>query len=223
MAATQIKLAQGIKELEKNENTFLWSHGENKGIGIDTIFCFGKNEWSIDVECKMGSYGMFIDAWLLDLGNDVIGFVQLYEHSRGGHTDPTISIIKFDGTLIGIHYQYAGDMFQAAYSKDKLWILHKDHRLSAQQDRQKYSGTLLMEMDLTNAQVNFHKPLYLPQNFSDENKPEFAWLQSIGLSGYSIKFINLNDSIYLSFALSNYQRAATKEYSDVSIPLIEFL
>lgn len=78
----------------------------------------------------MGGYGMYHSIHFLSLTDNYLGFVQTYEHERGGHIDQFLHVLDFQGNL---HWSFSCDgldLNQGVMSSSKLWLFHADtHKL----------------------------------------------------------------------------------------------
>lgn len=217
-----ITLAKAEKALTKNGNHFEMRHEDFNDGGVDTLICIGANNWQVSVKCSMMGYGMFRATWLLDLG-DYLGFVQLYEHSRGGHTDPTITIIDYTGSVRGTIDRYAGDFEAAAFDEKKLWLRHSDAREYRAAGLPNFTGTCLMQIDLATGKVEWEIPIQVSEKFLASQQLAHAWLTTIGLSAMRVDFIQLAGQVALDVSVVNYQRDNKGEYESLQILLADFL
>ena len=69
---------------------------------------------------------MFRENTLLDLGDDFIGVVQHYEHDRGGHTDPFLSVFSASGEPLWSFFERTTNLAHGLISRDRLWLLHSN-------------------------------------------------------------------------------------------------
>lgn len=219
---TRIALAHGQQELKKNGLSLRVTREEFSDGDVDTLECTGSNAWQVPVKCVMAGYGMFRANWLLDLG-EYIGFVQLYEHSRGGHADPAITIVDLEGAVRGTIYRYAGDFEVAAYSDQKLWLLHRDGRGHREAGLANSSGSCLMQIDLATGTIESETPIQVSAEFFQSQQLAHGWLTSIGLSSLRVAFSEAKEQVVLNISVVNYQRDKTKQYESLQIPLAEFL
>lgn len=215
-----IRLAQANSELEQNRCKLQVKHEDFSDGGVDTLVCSGEKSWQVGVKTSMSGYGMFMGSWLFDLGW-CIGFVQLYEHSRGGHRDPSISIIDFDGALRGTVYRYSGDFSTAAFDEKRLWLLHTDRRQYSEGPLRNFSGSCLMQINLATGKVESEKPIRVPERFFASQHLAHSWLTTIGLSALHVAIAQAANQVVLDISVVNYQREKTKEYDSLQIPLAE--
>jgi hypothetical protein len=212
-----MQLAQALKTLEKRGNTFTIRHEDFPDGGQDTLVCTGKNNWEIPVKNAMLGYGMFVDAWLFDL--DVYtALVQLYEHARGGHVDPAVTLTDDKGTLLGSIYRYAGDFNTAAFDAHKLWLLHSDAREHRQAGLSNFTGSCLMQIDLATAKLEHETPIQVPQNFMAAQKLAHGWLTGVGLRALDVKFAGHEGEVLLEVSVVNYQREKDLPYDSLRLP-----
>ncbi|MFO1478946.1 MAG: hypothetical protein U1F40_01960 [Turneriella sp.] len=217
-----MKLTRAAETLEKLGNRLTMKHEDFDDGGVDTLICAGKNQWQVAVKCSMMGYGMFIDNWLLDLG-DYIGFVQLYEHSRGGHTDPSITIVDYTGAVHCTIPRYAGDFETAAFDDNKLWLRHTDAREYRAAGLPNFTGTCIMQIDLQSGSVEREIPVQVPQEYIAAQQLAQAWLTNVGLSALRVTFTEVEAGVALDVSVVNYQRAEGREYQSLQIPLRDFL
>lgn len=218
----QIALSRATQTLAKNGNSLTMRHEDFSDGGVDTLTCAGKNTWQVSVKCSMLGYGMFIDNWLFDLGN-FIGFVQLYEHSRGGHTDPSITIVDYTGAVHGTIPRYAGDFETAAFDDNKLWLRHTDAREYRAAGLPNFTGTCIMQIDLQSGSVEREIPVQVPQEYIASQKIAYGWLTNIGLAALRVTFAEAVAGVVLDVSVVNYQREKDQEYESLQIPLRDFL
>lgn len=217
-----ITLARAADSLSKNGSHLNMGHENFSDGGVDTLICNGAHNWRVAVKCSMMGYGMFIATWLLDLG-DYIGFVQLYEHSRGGHTDPTITIIDYAGAVHGTIDRYAGDFETAAFDQKNLWLRHTDAREHRASGLANFTGTCLMQIDLKSGKVEREIPVQVSEKFFTSQHLTHAWLTKIGLSALRVVLTESAAQVVLDVSVVNYQRDAQLKYESLQIPLADFL
>jgi hypothetical protein len=218
-----IQLAKAAeKTLSRNGHSLTTRHEDFSDGGVDTLTCNGTNSWQVSVKSSMMGYGMFIATWLLDLGS-YIGFVQLYEHSRGGHKDPAITIVDYSGLVRGTIDRYAGDFETAAFNETKLWLRHTDAREYRAAGLPNFTGASLMQIDLATGRVESETPIQVPGNFMAAQQLAHGWLTTIGLSAMRVNFAEQADQVVLDVSVVNYQQGNEHEYKSLRIPLMDFL
>lgn len=217
-----IKLAKSTKELHKNGNFLQTRHEDFADGGVDTLICSGDSSWQVPVKCSMAGYGMFMASWLFNMGK-YIGFVQLYEHSRGGHRDPSVTLIDWSGTPRGTVYRYAGDFEIAAFDDNKLWLLHTDARQYRSEGLANFTGSCLMQIDLATGIVEKETPIQVTEKFIASQHLSHGWLTTIGLSALDVRFSQPSDQVMLEVSVVNYQRDKGHTYGLFHIPLAEFI
>lgn len=213
-----IRLANPEKTFSKDGNLFKMRHEDFPDGGLDTLYCTGQNNWEIAVKNSMMGYGMFVDAWLFDL-DAYVGFVQLYEHSRGGHVDPSVTIADHKGTLLGTIDRYAGDFRYAAFDAHKLWLLHSDAREHRQAGLPDFTGSCLMQIDLAAGRLEREIPIQVTADFIKGQKLAHGWLTGIGLRALHVKFAEHEGEVVLEISVVNYQRDKNVAYDALRIPL----
>lgn len=217
-----VTLTKAAETLSKDGSRLTIGHEDFSDGGVDTLICTGQKNWRVPVKCSMMGYGMFVAAWMLDLG-DYIGFVQLYEHSRGGHTDPTITLVDYEGAVHGTIPRYAGDFDTAAFDDKKLWLRHRDGREYRAAGLPNFTGACLMQIDLETGVVESETPIQVPQKFIASQHLAYAWLTDIGLSAMRVIFTEVAGQVVLEVSVVNYQRDKNRAYESLQIPLCDFL
>jgi len=217
-----ITLTKAAKTLTRNGNHLAMAHEDFSDGGVDTLICSGAQNWRVSVKCSMMGYGMFVAAWLLDLG-DYIGFVQLYEHSRGGHTDPTITIVDYEGAIHGTIPRYAGDFESAAFDDKKLRLRHTDSREYRASGLPNFTGACLMQIDLDSGEVESETPIQVSEKFIASQHLTHDWLTNIGLSAMRVTFAEAAGEVVIDISVVNYQRDKNYTYESLRIPLRDFL
>jgi len=215
-------LSKAEETLSKNGCRLTCEHEDFSDGGVDTLVCAGSHNWRVAVKCSMMGYGMFVATWLLDLG-DYIGFVQLYEHSRGGHTDPTITIVDYAGAVHGTLACYAGDFETAAFDKQKLYLRHRDGREYRAAALTNFTGSCLMKIDLASGKVENEMPIQVSEKFFASQHLAHSWLTQIGLSPMRVGFAQNAGQVLLDVSVVSYQRDPLSEYSSLQISLDDFL
>jgi|GEM_PF-6048734 len=215
-------LTKAAETLSKHGSRLTIEHEDFSDGAVDTLVCSGAKSWRVPVKCTMMGYGMFIAAWLLDLG-DYIGFVQLYEHSRGGHTDPTITLVDYAGAVYGTIPRYAGDFEAAAFDDQKLWLRHTDAREYRAAGLPNFTGTCLMQIDLKTGNVESETPIQVPKQYIASQRLAHSWLTEIGLSALRVTFAEVAGEVVLDVSVVNYQREQGRDYESLQIPLSDFL
>ncbi len=217
-----ILLAQAQKILTSQGCSISAEHEDFSDGGVDTVTCTGRKAWRVAVKSSMAGYGIFIDSWFFALG-DYIALVQLYEHSRGGHTDPTLTLFDYEGALRGTVHRYAGEFGLAAFSDTKVWLLHNDARQHRAAGLANFTGSCLMQIDLPTGQLESETPIQVPEKFFASQHLAHGWLTTIGLSALRVRFAESAAGVVLETSVVNYQRDAKRDYERLQIPLADFL
>jgi hypothetical protein len=217
-----IRLARAQKTLAITGSTLTVQHEDFNDGGVDTLVSSGAQNWSVPVKCSMQGYGMFLATWLFDLG-DYIGFVQVYEHSRGGHADPSITIVGHDGATFGRIDRYAGEFEIAAFNDKYLWLLNRDGREYREAGLANFTGSCLMQIDLATGALESDRPIQVPEKFFTSQHLAHGWLTNVGLSALRVVFAEVAGQVVLDVSVVNYQRDAQQKYESLQIPLVEFL
>ncbi|AFM12628.1 hypothetical protein [Turneriella parva] len=217
-----IKLARAQETLAIGGSALKVQHEDFDDGGVDTLVSSGAQNWGVPVKCFMQGYGMFVANWLLDLG-DYIGFVQLYEHSRGGHTDPSITIVGHDGTTFGRIDRYAGDFEIAAFNDKYLWLLNRDGREYREAGLANFTGSCLMQIELATGTVESETPIQVPEKFFRSQRLTHAWLTTVGLSSLRVKFAEVTGNAVLDISVVNYQRDPKHHYDALQISLADLV
>lgn len=170
----------------------------------------------------MGHYGHFWDADIFDLGN-YFGFVQDYEHTRGGHSDSTISIINHEGKLILTHDQPYGQFRSAAFSKEKIWLLHRDTKYFQNQKPSNFCGTSLIQINFASDKNVEQIPICIPEKFYKGLELETDWISNIGFEIVQAKFVESDKKVCLEFGIPKYERVVDATQKKIIIPLEEFI
>ncbi len=222
--ASSLVLARAQPELTIGSSVVRAVHAAAQFGDIDTVICTGRKTWQVPLKCTMGGDGMFVDSWFLNL-NKCIGFVQSYEHSRGGHTDPTLTLLNFDGSIHGVvDRERAASRFDVAvYDEHKLWFLHRDDREFRAAGLPNFTGTCLMQIDLATGLFEKEIPIQVPPEFTASQHLSHAWLTTIGLSALEVKFAEAGRQVVLDISVVNYQRDKNQAYESLQIPLLDIL
>jgi hypothetical protein len=218
----QIRLIKSAPEIKTNEFQLTTKHADSSSGGIDILIYAGKKNWQVEIKNFMGHYGHFWESAIFDFGN-YFGFVQWYEHTRGGHNDASVSIIDKTGNLLGTHDQSAGNFNVAACTKEKVWLLHRDSRIYQNQKLSNFSGSVLVMIDLEMGMVEKHIPIQVPDHFFEHQNLKQEWLTQIGLTGIEVKFCEFENEVCLEFAIANYQRDKNKPYESFKKKLSDYL
>lgn len=133
-------------ELHKKGYTISIQHlKDSKALGEqDELICTGKKKWSFVLPNPMQGWGMYRTAYLLDISAHVFAVIQLYEHSRGGHTDPKISVFDYKGNLLWSFCHYGVDLEKAVIFDNKIWVLSAQYRLLNISTEEKMDGKAMI-------------------------------------------------------------------------------
>jgi len=154
--------------------------GSQNGHNVDTVTCKGKHQWTQDFKNPMGGYGMYHGFHFLSFTKDYFGFVQTYEHDRGGHVDQFLHVLDFQGNM---HWSYACselDLSQGIVSSDKLWLLHSNTRKLDPVPSSTFYSKILLQLNLASGQEDFHQALTLLKHLEALNPDLQEWLEVYG-------------------------------------------
>ena len=152
--------------------------GSQNMHSVDTVICKGQHKWTQEFKNPMGGYGMYRGQHFLSFTDDYFGFVQTYEHDRGGHVDQFLQVLDFQGNVC---WSYAGndlDLLQGVVSSDKLWLLHSDQKKLANSSSS-YSK-ILVQLDLASGRADFHEALISLKHLEVGNTDLQEWLEVYG-------------------------------------------
>lgn len=218
----QYKVAKAEKSLNRNNYQLSCEHEDFTDGGVDTLICQGEKNWRVPVKCSMRGYGMFVATWLFDLGH-YIGFVQLYEHARGGHTDPTITIIDHESAVYSTIDRYAGEFETAVFDENYLYLRHRDARKYRAEELPNFTGTCIMQIELKTGKVLREIPVQTSEKFFSSQRLLQAWLNNVGLSSLQVAFAEAALGVVLDISVVNYQRVKGHAYESLQIPFVDFL
>ena len=124
--------------------------------GADVVRCEGARSWTLDVEAQPRPYEMFRENTLIDLGEQGVGLVQYYEHERGGHTDPFLSMISPTGELRWSFFERTARLKRGLYTEDSLWFVHSNPARLSAEEASGYRGPVIAELDLNTGAQRRH-------------------------------------------------------------------
>ncbi len=149
--------------------------------------------------------------------------VQLYEHSRGGHIDPTITIADYNGNLYFTLEQYSGEFAKAAFDNKKIWLLHRNLKNYKDINLLNFTGTSVIQLDLKTGRIDREMPIKIPKNFIDPGYLSHGWLTSIGLPAMQVTFEQIDEQVVLNIDVISFQKNKNRPYEPAQIPLNKFL
>lgn len=166
----------------------------------DKIICNGKNKWNEEFVNPMKGYGMYHGLHFLELTNQYFGFVQTYEHSRGGHVDEFLHILDFKGNLQWSFHCSGLDTKSVLTSSDKLWLLHTDgQKLAFLPENRSYYRNILVQLDMKTGQEDFHLAFNQLKNF-DRVSPDLKEWLDVYENSFQVMFLVKRGEAILEFS-----------------------
>ncbi|OJJ17552.1 hypothetical protein BKI52_27200 [marine bacterium AO1-C] len=178
----KLKLITPQESLNHSKHKLSAEHtsGSQNSQSLDTITCKGKYQWSQAFKNPMGGYGMYHRLHFLSLTDEYFGFVQTYEHERGGHVDQFLHVLDFQGNL---HWSFAGsdlDLHQGVVYTDKLWLFHSDIRKLEAVPSPSFYSKILVQFDIASGQQDFHRAITQLKHLERLNPDLQDWLEVYG-------------------------------------------
>lgn len=181
---------------------------------VDLLESVGDETWLLEFDNPMGSYGMFIVTQLFQIDENLMGFVQAYEHSRGGHIDDIFHLVDKKGKTHWSYYGFAHKMHMLVVDKSNIWVIHRDFRkigLKLNVFTQKEVG-ILAQIKIANGEVS-HKGLVMPRvGKLLEEHPSFL-----------VCFIEEDGIVCIVFHYCIYMNEVMVERKELTLPFNKFI
>ena len=160
----------------------------------------GRQRWKQALPHPDPDWRVFWDAHFLGITDKFIGVVQLYEHSRGGHTDPTLSVLNLSGKVLWSFQGNGFNMNGAVLFDRKIWFITEQFRLLGNgfiNDEYLGKAYVLSSFDIESGTAN-HKLLPVcPTVMGDVQNDEVTRWGSVILS-------KKRGEVYLKFSAKSF-------------------
>jgi len=196
--------------------------GSQNSQSIDTITCKGKHKWTQEFKNPMGGYGMFRGIHFLSFTSDYFGFVQIYEHDRGGHVDQFLHMLDIQGNLCWSFACSDLDLSQGVTSTSKLWLFHSDIRKLVNKPSPTFYSKILVQLDLASGQEDFHQAFTLLTDL-EGHKPDLQeWLE-VYSNPAKVELLEKRGEVLIQFAVRSSQGNTPQKIKMAFGELLEYV
>lgn len=170
----------------------------------DLIQAKGKHSWKLQFNCPFGGWGMFLESSFLPLNEEYFLFVTWYEHSRGGHTNPFVYCVSWDGRLIWKKDFDGGTLSDLVVQGEYIWMVNGFPENRKSFTGPGYSGSNLDKILIASGETLASHPVYLPNPDSLTGK-SLNWQAASGLHMTTARLSEENGVVMLGTGLRHAQ------------------
>ena len=174
----------------------------------DLVRAEGLNGWEQPAKEPMFGYGMYWDHWFLypeNGGGNLFLFVQIYEHSKGGHTDPHVIALDSGGKIVWTRSFASYHMDQIVIQGDRFWVINRFPKDRTMDNEGRFTGSEIECINLNTGKTISSRRLFYPEEHA--HKPEMlTWISKFNLFVKAVSFIEKRDDIYIQIQPSNFSK-----------------
>lgn len=202
-----------MKRLEETSKISLpgleiWT--EHKGDN-DWVYGLGSDAWELSFgDPYGGGYGMFHEASLYQIDESTFIFIQVYEHSRGGHVDPVLHCIDVNGN-IGWSKMITGVYLNCMHSNGiDLFIIN-----SWAEDRPKgnpdFTGKHVERIDLNSGETVESVAIFHPDG-RGPNPDVRAYISKFGITPFLVEIFVEGGEAWVKVWMSQFGESIQKDF-----------